>query len=404
MAAVGATPSANAASLAGQVLTLQPADGTNPGVVTTGSQTIAGTKTFSGTISASNLSGTNTGDVTVTAVGATPNANGVSLSGQALTLQPADGTNPGVVTTDSQTLAGAKTFSSTIAASNLSGTNTGDVTLAAVGATPSANGASLSGQVLTLQPASAAQPGVITTGTQTIAGAKSFSSDIVTFGFVYTDAIIGYSGAASTIVSGYTNPSIVLKAQTALTGATEKIVSIRNASVEKAQVTKDGEFFGGMGTATGTLVHLGGIIASAVTAVGNVGTGEDDLHTYTLPANAFILAARTIRGLGYGTFTNNTNAKTLKMYFGSLAHTVSIPISIGGHWSSEFVTKRNGASTQVYYAKVEVVNSATNLVVGTFISQGTLTESETAAIIIKHTGEATANNDIVQTLSTYEYT
>lgn len=54
--------------------------------------------TVSGAVSASNLSGTNTGDVTLTAVGSSPSANGASLSGQALTLQPADSTHPGVLT------------------------------------------------------------------------------------------------------------------------------------------------------------------------------------------------------------------------------------------------------------------------------------------------------------------
>lgn len=39
------------------------------GVITTGTQTIAGTKTFSGSISASNLSGNNTGDQTITLTG-----------------------------------------------------------------------------------------------------------------------------------------------------------------------------------------------------------------------------------------------------------------------------------------------------------------------------------------------
>lgn len=52
----------------------------------------------SGTVTGSNLSGTNTGDITLTAVGATPSANAASLSGQALTLQPFDGTHPGIVT------------------------------------------------------------------------------------------------------------------------------------------------------------------------------------------------------------------------------------------------------------------------------------------------------------------
>jgi len=178
LAAVGATPNANGASLSGQALNLQPADNTNPGVLTAVAQTIGGNKTFSGTIVASNISGSNNGDVTLAAVGATPNANGASLSGQALNLQPADKTNPGVLTAAAQTIGGNKTFSGTVIASNISGSNNGDVTLAAVGATPNANGASLSGQVLTLQPASATQPGVLTTGAQAIGGSKQFSDTV----------------------------------------------------------------------------------------------------------------------------------------------------------------------------------------------------------------------------------
>ncbi len=70
----------------------------------------------------------------------------------------------------------AQVFLSTVTASNLTGTNTGNVTLAAVGATPAAEGASLSGQVLTLQPASGTHPGLITTGAQTIAGVKTLAA------------------------------------------------------------------------------------------------------------------------------------------------------------------------------------------------------------------------------------
>ncbi len=118
--------------------------------------------------------GTNSGDVTIGSVGAAT-ANGASLSGQMLSLTPADGTHPGIVTTGSQSIAGAKTFTGAIGASNLSGTNTGDVTLAAVGATPSANGASLSSQALTLQPADATHPGVMTAAAQTFGGVKTFA-------------------------------------------------------------------------------------------------------------------------------------------------------------------------------------------------------------------------------------
>lgn len=110
----GSSPTANAASISGLTLTIQPADGTHPGAITSGTQTIGGAKTFSSTIAASNLSGTNTGDITLTAIGSTPNANGSTLTAQALNLQPANGSFGGIVTTAAQTFAGAKTFSNNL--------------------------------------------------------------------------------------------------------------------------------------------------------------------------------------------------------------------------------------------------------------------------------------------------
>lgn len=95
-------------------------------------------------VSTITIASTSAGDLTLTAFGSTPNDAGASLSGQALTLQPADATHPGGVSTTTQSFAGNKTFTGTIAASNLSGTNTGDLVLG------TANGLSLIGQVLSL--------------------------------------------------------------------------------------------------------------------------------------------------------------------------------------------------------------------------------------------------------------
>jgi hypothetical protein len=55
---------------------------------------------------------------------------------------------------------------------------TGITTMAAIGSTPNANGATISGVNLNLQPADASFGGVVSTGTQTFAGAKTFSNDI----------------------------------------------------------------------------------------------------------------------------------------------------------------------------------------------------------------------------------
>lgn len=52
---------------------------------------------------------------TIGTFGSTPNSGGASISSNTLTLQPADGTNPGGVSTTTQTIAGAKTFSNVVA-------------------------------------------------------------------------------------------------------------------------------------------------------------------------------------------------------------------------------------------------------------------------------------------------
>lgn len=56
---------AKGAALTGGVLSMQSADTTHPGLVNNTTQSLSGNKTFTGTISASNLSGTNTGDQSV---------------------------------------------------------------------------------------------------------------------------------------------------------------------------------------------------------------------------------------------------------------------------------------------------------------------------------------------------
>lgn len=76
----------------------------------------SGNGTLTGTVTATNLSGSNTGDVTLGAFGSTPDAKGATLSGQNLVVQPADASHPGSVSIGSQTFGGAKTFSGVVTA------------------------------------------------------------------------------------------------------------------------------------------------------------------------------------------------------------------------------------------------------------------------------------------------
>jgi hypothetical protein len=182
---VGVTPNVAGMSLVGPNFNLEAATASFPGVITAGTQTIGGDKTLTGTITALNLSNTNTGDVSLLSFGVSPNPAGLSLIAQRLNLEPADATNPGGVSTGTQTFAGAKTFTSTIAASNLSGTNHGDFTVSAV--TPFSNpsgllltaGNSSVPQNIALAEADATNPGALSAGTQTIGGRKAFADGVV---------------------------------------------------------------------------------------------------------------------------------------------------------------------------------------------------------------------------------
>ena len=86
-----------------------------------------------------------------------------------------------------------------------SGANTVDVTLAAIGAAPNANGASLSGQTLTLQPANATNGGIVTTGAQTFAGVKTLTSPVLvtpTLGTPVSGTVTNLTGTASINING----------------------------------------------------------------------------------------------------------------------------------------------------------------------------------------------------------
>lgn len=124
------------------------ASATARGAVSTGAQTFAGVKTFS------------TG---VTVSGATSNASN-------LTLGITSATTPGASTDRYLTVDNT----GKVILSSVSGVSS----LTSIGASPNANGATLSSGVLNLQPASSSFGGVVTTGTQSFAGSKTFDNTV----------------------------------------------------------------------------------------------------------------------------------------------------------------------------------------------------------------------------------
>ncbi len=109
---------------------------------------------------------------------------------------------------------------------NMSGTNTGDVTLGTFGSSPDAKGATISGQVVTLQPADATHPGLVTDGTQTIAGAKTLSNDLT----ITTGKLLSPTADSGSAVG------VILDTTNAFTTADAKFLSVRTGNTERFMI------------------------------------------------------------------------------------------------------------------------------------------------------------------------
>lgn len=145
----------------------------------------------------------NATQATTTGTGALVIAGGLGLGGNAFvgglldvfgTVNIQDGTESTTPATGSVKLAGGLgvtkninaggniVATGTMSASNLSGSNSGDVTVGTFSATPSAQGISIVGQSLTLHAASNTIPGAVSIGTQSFGGNKTFNNDLTIVG------------------------------------------------------------------------------------------------------------------------------------------------------------------------------------------------------------------------------
>lgn len=146
---------------------------------------------------------------------------------------------------------------------------------------------------------------------------------------------------------------------------------------------------GGSGT-----VLSGGQLYAGLTTVGTAAnTTETDLQTYTMPANTFDVASRGVRVTAWGSYGATANNKTIKGYFGAanVVYNSTALAQNGTGWVLEFEVYKTGSNTQCHWG---------NLVAGNTIpgaQSGTDTQTDTAAIVIKVTGQngTAVANDIV---------
>lgn len=131
------------------------------------------------------------------------------------------------------------------------------------------------------------------------------------------------------------------------------------------------------------------------TTVGNVGTGEDDLMSRTLPANFMATAGRYIHVFAAFLANNDADAKALAFYWNGVQIGSDHAMETGAATITfcDVYIWRTGANTQRIVTNWRNGNGA-DADHNTATATGAATESGT--IIYKFTGESTDNNDITQ--------
>lgn len=143
-------------------------------------------------------------------------------------------------------------------------------------------------------------------------------------------------------------------------------------------------------------VNMGGILQVDTTTTGNVTTGEDDLITFTIPANTLQNNGDFIEFEMAGFIAATANNKRVRVYLDNTAlfDTTALVTTTAEDWSIKGKIIKTGTGTQKCI--VEWISTEATLL--TSVDYSTSAEDETAALVLKATGEATATDDIVQEL------
>lgn len=202
------------------------------------------------------------------------------------------------------------------------GAGGGIATLSAIGAVPNANGATITGTVINLQPANATFGGVVTTTAQPFAGVKTFNANVTlglslvmpasttsTAGVIFqgSNRFMHYYGTGSsflgrnagnlTVGTGLYNTGLGDSALTAVTSDSEENLA---AGASAGSAITDGK----RNTNVGTNAGLNMILSNNNTMIGN----RAGQITTTGSSNIFI---------GYGSGDSLTNSTNTTIYIGN---------------------------------------------------------------------------------------
>ena len=169
----------------------------------------------------------------------------------------------------------------------------GSVTLSPIGAVPNANAATLTGSVLNLQPASASFGGVVTTGDQTFAGIKTFGQLKTTYASTNVIASIGSDGTINglNLSGGYPSLTEITYVK-GVTGAIQTQLNAKVTSVTgTAPVVSSGGATPAISMAEATPLVDGYLTAAYFTTF--INKQDKSLSAFSMVANNTASAANT---------------------------------------------------------------------------------------------------------------
>lgn len=272
------------------------------------------------------------GVFTVGPFGSSPNANGASVSGGTLTLQPADGTHPGGVSILAQTLAGAKTFSTAPILSSLSAS----LPLQLDGSKNIISTAiDLSGSQAT---------GILAAGRF-----PALLGDITTSAGSLTTSLVATTNSTLTTLSGLTTASSLASVGT-ITSGTWNATTLAVAHGGTGQITAAAAFNAlSPITTTGDMIYSPAGATSqrlAVGSTGNVLTVSGGVPTWAPPASSGTVTAVSVASAN-GLAGSSSGGATPSL---TLSTTINSPVLAGNGTAIAAATTTGTGSTVVLSA------------------------------------------------------
>jgi hypothetical protein len=263
----------------------------------------------------------------------------------------------------------------------------GVLSLSAIGGTANANAATITGTVLNLQPASASFGGVVTTGTQTFAGAKTL-----------TGALSGTSATFSGDLTIDTNTLYVDSTNNNVGIGTTSMSSFN--AIANQLVVGNGTANQGITISTSTTT-LGSLLFADSTVGADAYRGyvqyDHSLDKMSLATNG--VARLTIASTGAATFSSSVTAgDSIRINKSSNSGSAStFPVL---EIKNSLATQGDGSSTFNFASLyVNSGNDAVNMVVSTTYAAGTWAPAGIIAVTTNHGLQFKTNNTLALTIA-----